>query len=228
MELTAEEWKKKQKEELAKEVRKKRQREWYRRNRERLLREAKERREADSEGHRERCREWRKERAAYRKEYQARWRKANPESVRETKRKGRKMKLEQDAKRFNGMYGLKAPETSDEAYRLLCNFKNILLEEVGEIEDVLEEFGWAGGVSLEGQVLLADWLGDIMIYCATTMARFGIPIEKTLTIIMESNFSKLGEDGKPIYDERGKVMKGPGYWRPEEKIRKMLIKEEGK
>jgi predicted HAD superfamily Cof-like phosphohydrolase len=32
---------------------------------------------------------------------------------------------------------------------------------------------------------------------------------------MASNMSKLGPDGKPIYDERGKVMKGPGYWKPE-------------
>ncbi len=39
---------------------------------------------------------------------------------------------------------------------------------------------------------------------------------------MQSNFSKLGADGKPIYDERGKVMKGPGYWQPEPKIRALL------
>jgi hypothetical protein len=32
----------------------------------------------------------------------------------------------------------------------------------------------------------------------------------------------LGEDGKPIYDERGKVMKGPNYWAPESKIKKFL------
>ena len=39
---------------------------------------------------------------------------------------------------------------------------------------------------------------------------------------MASNMSKLGEDGKPIYDERGKVMKGPGYWQPEPMIERMI------
>jgi hypothetical protein len=40
---------------------------------------------------------------------------------------------------------------------------------------------------------------------------------------MDSNFSKLGADGKPIYDERGKVMKGPFYWKPEPKIKELLL-----
>ena len=43
-------------------------------------------------------------------------------------------------------------------------------------------------------------------------------IDQVLVIIMQSNFSKLGADGKPIYDERGKVMKGPAIGNPEPKI----------
>jgi hypothetical protein len=39
---------------------------------------------------------------------------------------------------------------------------------------------------------------------------------------MDSNTSKLGADGKPIYDERGKVMKGPGYWKPEPAIKELI------
>lgn len=50
----------------------------------------------------------------------------------------------------------------------------------------------------------------------------GLDYWVVLDIIMQSNFSKLGEDGKPIYDERGKVMKGPNYWKPEPKIREYL------
>ena len=46
-----------------------------------------------------------------------------------------------------------------------------------------------------------------------------------LAIIRQSNFSKLGADGKPIYDERGKVQKGPGYWKPEPKISEMLAEQ---
>jgi predicted HAD superfamily Cof-like phosphohydrolase len=70
--------------------------------------------------------------------------------------------------------------------------------------------------------MLADLLGDIQVYCASEMAKFGLPLDQVLAIIMQSNFSKLGADGLPIYDERGKVMKGPGYWKPEPKIQAML------
>ena len=52
--------------------------------------------------------------------------------------------------------------------------------------------------------------------------RWGLPLNKILDVIMESNFSKLGADGMPIYDERGKVMKGPDYWKPEPQIRDAL------
>ena len=54
------------------------------------------------------------------------------------------------------------------------------------------------------------------------MAKFGLPLDKTLDIIMSSNFSKLDENGQPIYDERGKILKGSGYWKPEPKLSKML------
>ena len=70
--------------------------------------------------------------------------------------------------------------------------------------------------------MLADLLGDIQVYCASEMAKFGLPLDQVLAIIMQSNFSKLGADGKPIYDERGKVMKGPDYWKPEPKLQAML------
>lgn len=70
--------------------------------------------------------------------------------------------------------------------------------------------------------MLADLLGDIQVYCASEMAKFGLPLDDVLAIIMQSNFSKLGADGNPIYDERGKVMKGPAYWKPEPKIAELL------
>jgi len=43
-----------------------------------------------------------------------------------------------------------------------------------------------------------------------------------LDIIMDSNESKLGADGKPIYDANGKFLKGPNYWRPEPRIKALL------
>lgn len=69
---------------------------------------------------------------------------------------------------------------------------------------------------------LADLLGDIQVYCASEMAKFGLPLDTVLSIIMQSNFSKMGADGKPIYDEHGKLQKGPAYYKPEPQIRGML------
>jgi predicted HAD superfamily Cof-like phosphohydrolase len=69
---------------------------------------------------------------------------------------------------------------------------------------------------------LADLLGDIQVYCGSEMVKFGLPIDDVLFIIMQSNFSKMGADGNPIYDERGKLQKGPHYWKPEPKIRELL------
>jgi predicted HAD superfamily Cof-like phosphohydrolase len=103
-------------------------------------------------------------------------------------------------------------------------FKSILSEELEEIDEITA--GIESGVSeIETLTSLADLLGDLQIYCASEMAKFGLPLEKTLDIIMRSNYSKLGADGKPIYDDRGKVQKGPGYWKPEPKITQMLQRE---
>jgi hypothetical protein len=54
-----------------------------------------------------------------------------------------------------------------------------------------------------------------------------LPLDRVLKVIMESNFSKLGADGQPIYDQRGKVMKGPHYWKPEPRIKEILSAPEG-
>jgi predicted HAD superfamily Cof-like phosphohydrolase len=98
---------------------------------------------------------------------------------------------------------------------------DILHEEVAEIAPIIQAID-DGADDLDILTALADLLGDMQVYCASEMVKFGIPIDTTLGIIMQSNFSKLGADGKPIYDERGKVQKGPGYWKPEPAIKEML------
>lgn len=78
---------------------------------------------------------------------------------------------------------------------------------------------------LEGQPSaknMAKFLSAMISRCYVEAERFGFDLYDILEIIMASNMSKLGEDGKPIYDERGKVMKGPGYWKPEPKINEYL------
>ena len=131
-----------------------------------------------------------------------------------------------DIAKFNGIYKLPvntAPtlDVGVPAAERMVAFKDILMEEVHEIDEIIAA-QHEGKDPLEVLTMLADLLGDIQVYCASEMAKFGLPLDHVLGIIMQSNFSKLGADGLPIYDERGKVMKGPGYWKPEPKIRALL------
>lgn len=63
---------------------------------------------------------------------------------------------------------------------------------------------------------IADALGDMMYILCGTIIEHGLQhkIEEVFDEIQRSNMSKLGEDGKPIYREDGKVMKGPNYFKP--------------
>lgn len=60
----------------------------------------------------------------------------------------------------------------------------------------------------------ADALADLDYVVAGGNVVFGFPAEKIVSHVHDSNMSKLGEDGKPIYREDGKIMKGPNYWKP--------------
>lgn len=132
----------------------------------------------------------------------------------------------QDIQKFNGIYKLpvSAVPTLDvgvPAVQRLESFKDILREELDEIDEIVDDLK-QGAPQLQVLTKLADLLGDIQVYCASEMAKFGLPLDAVLSIIMKSNFSKLGDDGEPIYDERGKVQKGPNYWKPEPKISALL------
>lgn len=64
---------------------------------------------------------------------------------------------------------------------------------------------------------VADALGDMLYILCGTILEHGLQhkIEEVFDAIQESNMSKLGSDGKPIYREDGKVLKGPGYFTPD-------------
>ena len=61
---------------------------------------------------------------------------------------------------------------------------------------------------------VADALTDILYVTYGAGHAFGIDLDKCFEEVQNSNMSKLGEDGKPIYNEFGKVMKGPNYFKP--------------
>ena len=62
---------------------------------------------------------------------------------------------------------------------------------------------------------VADALTDILYVTYGAGHAFGINLDKCFEEVQKSNMSKLGPDGKPIYNESGKVMKGPNYFKPD-------------
>ncbi len=62
---------------------------------------------------------------------------------------------------------------------------------------------------------VADALTDLLYVTYGAGHAFGIDLDKCFQEVQNSNMSKLGEDGKPIYNEFGKVMKGPKYFKPD-------------
>ena len=62
---------------------------------------------------------------------------------------------------------------------------------------------------------VADALTDILYVTYGAGHAFGIDLDKCFEEVQNSNMSKLGSDGKPIYNDMGKVMKGPNYFKPD-------------
>ena len=81
------------------------------------------------------------------------------------------------------------------------------------IKEELEELK----IAMENKDLLevADALTDILYVTYGAGHAFGIDLDKCFEEVQNSNMSKLGENSKPIYNESGKVMKGPNYFKPD-------------
>jgi len=82
---------------------------------------------------------------------------------------------------------------------------NLIKEELDELKVAIEE---------KNLLEVADALTDILYVTYGAGHAFGLDLDKCFNEIQNSNMSKLGEDGKPIYNEAGKVMKGPKYFKP--------------
>ena len=80
------------------------------------------------------------------------------------------------------------------------------------IEEELSELKEA--VNNRNLTEVADALADILYVTYGAGHAYGIDLDKCFDEVQNSNMSKLGEDGKPIYNESGKVMKGPNYFKP--------------
>lgn len=145
--------------------------------------------------------------------------------------------FEQDIKKFNGMYRMNVADKPTLNIGLplrqrLVDLKKILHDEVDEVDGIISIIDGVAGQEMdteqqaawENKVLtaIADLMGDLQVYAASEMTKFGLPVDETLSIIMQSNFSKMGADGLPIYDETNKLQKGPNYWKPEPKLSAMI------
>ena len=80
------------------------------------------------------------------------------------------------------------------------------------IKEELDEFKEA--IDKKDIKEVADALTDILYVTYGAGHAFGIDLDKCFEEVQNSNMSKLGNDGKPIYNDKGKVMKGPNYFRP--------------
>jgi|TARA_B110000211_G_scaffold50916_1_gene55934 predicted HAD superfamily Cof-like phosphohydrolase len=83
---------------------------------------------------------------------------------------------------------------------------DLIKEELAELEEAIKE---------KDLIEIADALTDILYVTYGAGTAFGIDLDKCFDEVHNSNMSKLGEDGKPIYNEQGKVMKGPKYFKPD-------------
>ena len=81
------------------------------------------------------------------------------------------------------------------------------------INEELEELKQA--ISDKNLTEVADALTDILYVTYGAGHAFGINLDKCFEEVQSSNMSKLGENGKPIYNDKGKVMKGPNYFKPD-------------
>jgi predicted HAD superfamily Cof-like phosphohydrolase len=81
------------------------------------------------------------------------------------------------------------------------------------IKEELEEL--QGAMKNNDLLEVADALTDILYVTYGAGHAFGINLDKCFDEVQNSNMSKLGENGEPIYNESGKVMKGPNYFKPD-------------
>tara|TARA_Y100001980_G_C14322758_1_gene142897 strand:- start:250 stop:621 length:372 start_codon:yes stop_codon:yes gene_type:complete len=83
---------------------------------------------------------------------------------------------------------------------------NLIKEELDEFKEALEN---------KDLLEVADALTDILYVTYGAGHAFGIDLDSCFNEVQNSNMSKLGKDGKPIYNDQGKVMKGPNYFKPD-------------
>ena len=112
----------------------------------------------------------------------------------------------EDVKKFMKTFGQKVitkPSFPDE--KTMSLRFDLIKEELDELKNAMDE---------KNLKEVADALTDILYVTYGAGCAYGIDIDKCFKEVQRANMSKLGKDGKPIFNEKGKVMKGPNYLEP--------------
>ena len=110
-------------------------------------------------------------------------------------------------KKFMETFGQEIKEKASFPNNKITSLRyDLIKEELDELKDAINN---------KDIKEVADALTDILYVTYGAGHAFGINLDKCFEEVQNSNMSKLGSDGKPIYNENGKVMKGPHYFKPD-------------
>ncbi len=112
----------------------------------------------------------------------------------------------QSVKKFMKIFGQEVKEKAEFPNEKITSLRyELISEELSELKEAIEK---------KDIKEVADALTDILYVTYGAGHAFGIDLDKCFEEVQNSNMSKLGNDGKPIYNDKGKVMKGPNYFKP--------------
>ena len=109
-------------------------------------------------------------------------------------------------KTFMNTYGQDVKEKAEFPENKIVQLRiDLIEEELNELKEAIKN---------KDIIEVADALTDILYVTYGAGHSFGVNLDECFDEVQKSNMSKLGEDGKPIYNDSGKVMKGPNYFAP--------------
>ena len=112
----------------------------------------------------------------------------------------------ENVKKFMKTFGQEVKEKAEFPSDKITSLRyDLISEELSEFKEAINK---------KDIKAVADALTDILYVTYGAGHAFGINLDKCFEEVQNSNMSKLGEDGKPIYNDKGKVMKGPNYFKP--------------
>tara|TARA_Y100000816_G_C25955015_1_gene498330 strand:- start:447 stop:818 length:372 start_codon:yes stop_codon:yes gene_type:complete len=113
----------------------------------------------------------------------------------------------ESVKKFMETFGQEVKEKAEFPNNKITKLRyDLIKEELEELKEAMDN---------KDIKEVADALTDILYVTYGAGHAFGINLDKCFNEVQNSNMSKLGKDGKPIYNEKGKVMKGPNYFKPD-------------